>query len=62
MEYKYVSRSYLIEKLNVLKINMNYLEHACDRNLTDEVDKETLAKVKDDMIYAAKAIIAELGE
>lgn len=62
MEYKYVSRSYLIEKLNVLKINMNCIEHACDRNLTDEVDRETLARVRDDMIYAAKAIIAELGE
>ena len=62
MEYKYVSRSYLIEKLNVIKFNMNYIERKCDENLTDEVDKDTLAKVKDEMIYAAKAIIAELGE
>ena len=56
---KYVSKKYLSEKLKDLKFSMDTIEFRCGDN--DEVDPETLVRVKDDMIYACQGIINELG-
>ena len=59
---KYVSRKYLHEKFDILKDSMECVDFRCRKNENDdEVDPETLIRVKDDMIYACQGIINELG-
>ena len=54
---RYISKRYLTEKLNIIKRNMNVIESSCD---SDEVTEDVYMRVKDDILYACKAIIHEL--
>ena len=56
---KYVSKKYLEEKIKSLESSMDCIRFRCKD--TDEVDPETLVRVKDDMLYACQGIVDELG-
>ena len=57
---KYISKRYLDEKYDIIKRSMNIINQWCEAD--DEVTEEVYLKVKNDLIYACKAIVTEFGD